>query len=111
MITAIDNKLIRATDVVVGDEKVWGYQEIHLQSPDSEGFHRYRRILVNRNGELAEYCEDMGLAKNFRGKKQFNIPSLWEHTVDELRDLADYLRNETYIDVKDWLKLDRMKLA
>ena len=82
-----------------------------MQSPDSRGFHRYRIILVNRDGKLAEYREDMGLASNFKGIRQFNVPSLWEHSVEELLDIANLLRTETFIDVKDWLELDRMKLA
>lgn len=86
-------------------------QEVHLQSPDSRGFHRYRIIIVNRDGKLSEFREDMGLAKNFKGIRQFNVPSLWEHSVEELLDIANTLRNETFIDIKDWLELDQMKLA
>ena len=82
-----------------------------MQSPGSRGFHRYRILLVNRDGKLAEYREDMGLAKNFKGAKQLNIPSLWEHSVAELVALAGELRWETDIDIKEWLKLDQMKLA
>ena len=86
-------------------------QEVHLQSPGSRGFHRYRIFMVNRDGRLAEFREDMGEAKNFKGMRQFNVPSLWEHTVSELLDIAETLRNETLIDIKDWLELDTMKLA
>lgn len=86
-------------------------QEIHLQSPDYRGFHRYRILIVNRDGRLAEYREDMGKASKFKGVRQFNVPSLWEHTVAELLSIADTLRTETFIDIKDWLELDQMKLA
>ena len=103
--------IIPATLYVNGNEKAYSLQEIHLQSPGSRGFHRYRIIMVRRDGNLAEYREDMGLAKNFRGIRQFNVPSLWEHSVEELLDIANILRTETFIDVKDWLELDRMKLA
>ena len=99
-------ELVNVTNTIFGNEKAQAYQEVHIQSPGSRGFHRYRIILVNRDGRLAEYREDMGLAKNFKGIRPINIPSFWEHTVDELRDLADSLRNETYIDVKDWLELE-----
>ena len=105
------NMLITATLDIHPNEKAWSLQEAHLQSPGSRGFHRYRIILVNRDGKLAEFREDMGLAKNFKGIRQFNVPSLWEHSVAELLDIADTLRNETFIDIKDWLQLDRMKLA
>lgn len=103
--------MIVATLHVNGNEKANSLQEIHLQSPFNRGFRRYRIIIVNRNGNLAEYREDMGDAKKFKGVKQFNIPSIFEHTVDELLGYADTLRNETFIDVKDWLKLDKLELA
>ncbi len=82
-----------------------------MQSPDSTCFHRYRIILVNRDGKLAEYREDMGKASKYKGAKQLNIPSLWEHTVAELIDLANQLRWDVDIDIKDWLQIDEMKLA
>ena len=99
------------TTTIRGNEPAYAYQEVHIQSPSSRGFHRYRIILVNRDGRLAEYREDMGEAKNFKGVRPINIPSLWEHTVDELRDIADSLRNETYIDLKELTQLDKLKLA
>ena len=105
------SKITPITTTVIGDEKAWLYQEVHLQSPQNRGFHRYRRILVNRGGNIAEYSEDMGLVKDFKGVKQINIPSVWEHTVDELLDLADYLRNTTDIDLKDWLELESFNAA
>ena len=100
-----------ATLSVYGNEKAWSLQEIHEQSPDSRGFHRYRIILVNRDGKLAEYREDMGLASKFKGIRPFNVPSLWVHSVEELLDIANILRNETFIDVKDWLGLESYKPA
>ena len=103
--------LISATLNVNPNEKAYSLQEAHLQSPGSRGFHRYRILIVKRDGRLAEYREDMGLAKNFKGVRQFNVPSLWEHSVAELLDIADTLRTETFIDIKDWLELDKMKLA
>ena len=105
------SKITLVANTITGDEKAWEYLELHLQSPDSSGVHRYRIIQVNRDGHLAEYREDMGLASNFKGKQQLHIPSLWEHSVDELLDLADYLRNETKIDLKDWLELENFKPA
>ena len=105
------NKLIPATLSVNENEKAWSLQEVHEQSPGSRGFHRYRKILVNRDGKLSEFIEDMGLAKDFKGIRPFNIPSLWEHSVAELLDLADVLRNETFIDIKDWLGLENYKAA
>ncbi len=103
--------IIVATSYVKPDEKAYSLQEIHEQSPGSRGFHRYRIILVNRDGKLAEYREDMSLASRFKGVRQFNVPSLWEHSVAELLDIADVLRNETFIDVKDWLGIEDYKPA
>lgn len=103
--------MITATLSVQGDEKAYSMQEVHLQSPGSRGFHRYRILIVNRDGKLAEFREDMGLASNFKGIRQFNVPSLWEHTVAELLEIGETLRTETFIDVKDWLGLDTMRLA
>jgi len=103
--------MIVATLSVNQNEKAYSLQEVHLQSPGSKGFHRYRIILVNRDGKLAEYREDLGLASKFKGAKQVNIPSLWEHTVAELISLAIELRYETDIDVKEWLELESYKPA
>jgi len=53
----------------------------------------------------------MGLASKYKGVKYLNIPSLLEHSVDELMDIADYLRSETEIDLLDLFSLDRMNLT
>jgi len=103
--------IIVATLTAKPDEKAWTYQEVHMQSPGSRGFRRYRIILVNRDGNLAEYREDMGSVRKWRGVRCFNIPSLWEHSVAELLDLADYLRSETEIDLKDWSELDQVNIS
>ena len=84
---------------------------MHEQSPGSRGFHRYRKIIVNRDGKLAEYREDMGGVKKWRGVRCFNVPAIWEHSVDELLCIADVLRTETFIDIADWLELDKMKVS
>ena len=104
-------KLTLRTNTVLGGEKVWTYLELHLYSPSLRSRRRFRIIVVNRDGRLAEYREDMGPAKNFKGVKELNIPSLWCHSVEELRGLADELRNETAIDLHDWLRLDNYKLS
>ena len=103
--------MLIATLQVNGNEKAYSLQEVHLQSPGSRGFHRYRIIMVNRDGNLAEYREDMGLASKYKGIRQFNIPSLWEHSVEELLDIANVLRTETFIDIHDWLGLESYKPA
>ncbi len=97
--------------VVQGNDKVWDYFETHEQSPDSSGFHRYRIVYVARDGKIAEFRQDMGLASNFKGIQQIHIPSLFEHSMDELLDMADELRNKKEIDLHDWLEIDNFKTA
>ena len=103
--------LTRVTTTITGNEKVWTYMELHLQSPTGRGGRRYRIIIVNRDGQLAEYREDMGPVSKFKGVNELNIPSLWEHSVDELRDLADELRNRREIDLAELLQLDKFKTS
>ena len=47
----------------------------------------------------------MGDADNYKGISQLRIPSLMEHTVDELKDIANQLRN-TKVDIRDLLQLE-----
>ena len=103
------NLTVPAT-TVSGNERCWDYFEFNEQSPGSRGMRRYRLIIVNRDGKLAEFRQDMGSAKKFKGCRQIHIPSLWEHTVDELMDLGQELRNEKpRIDLLDWLELERAR--
>lgn len=104
-----NKKLIPVAHTILGDEKAWGLYEIHEQSPGNRGFHRYQIIQVIRDGKIAEFRKDMGLASKWKGVKQLRIPSLMEHTVDELMDLADELRHTVRIDLKDWLELNEYK--
>ncbi len=104
MITIVAN-------TIRGDEKALGLQEMHEQSPTFGGFHRYQIIHVVRDGKMAEFRKDMGLASNFKGINQINIPSFLEHTVDELMDLADELRGKTNLDVMDFMELNEAKLV
>ena len=102
--------IIPAVDKIFGNEKAIALYELHLQSPGSRGFHRYQIIQVPRNGVVCEWRKDMGLAKNFKGVNQIRIPSLMEHTVDELKAIADVTRRSKF-DVKDFLSLDNYKPA
>lgn len=88
-------KITPVTTTILGGEKAWDYIELDLQSPRSKGFHRYRIILVNRDDRITEYKEDMGSSKKFKGARaSIHIPSFFEHTVDELIELAQELRYE-----------------
>uniref|UniRef100_A0A6M3JAX4 Uncharacterized protein n=1 Tax=viral metagenome TaxID=1070528 RepID=A0A6M3JAX4_9ZZZZ len=103
--------MIVITTTIKGDEKAWGLFELNFQTPDNKGFHRYQIIQVLRGDKIAEYRYDMGAVSKFRGVKQLRIPSLWEHTVDELMDLADELRYVHNFDYKDYLRLDKVDVA
>ena len=85
-----------AAVVILPDEKAYGLSEVNLLSPWVEGkgqtMRRYQIIYVNRGDNLAEYREDLGLASD-SDALQFRIPSFWEHTVGELKDIAAELRN------------------
>jgi hypothetical protein len=105
------NNLVIVANTVNGDEKAMGLYEIHEQSPNYSGFHRYQIIHVMRDGKIAEFRKDMGLASKYKGVKQLRIPSYMEHTVDELMDLADELRYVHNIDYKDLASLDKVNLA
>lgn len=88
--------LMPAAVVVLPDEAAYGLSEVNLLGPWVEGvgetMRRYQIIYVNRDDRLAEYREDLGLASDFDAIT-FRIPSLWEHTVGELKDIATDLRN------------------
>ena len=82
--------------------------EINEQSPGNRGWHRYQVILVARDGKLAEYRRDLGDASKFKGKRQINIPSLWEYTVSYLQGLAEELREDpTETHLEELLKMNR----
>ena len=91
-----------ATPAISLDEPAFLLIEEHLQSPGAKGFHRYQVITVVRNDELVEWHHDMGVATKFKNIDQFRIPGgvqdpqtkklYIEHTVGELREIADMLR-------------------
>ena len=98
--------IIPVASTIIGNEKAYGLFEINLQSPGNKGFHRYQIIQVNRGDVICEWRIDMGVARKFKGVNQLRIPSFWEHTVDELKGIADTLRGKSAIDVKDFLQLE-----
>ena len=101
--------IIPAVDIIIGNEKAISLFEMHEQSPGSKGFHRYQIIRVPRNGVVCEWRKDMGKASKFKGINQLRIPSLMEHTVDELKAIADTLRSSKF-DVKDFLGLENYRV-
>lgn len=83
--------IVQAAIAVSPDEKAWKLAEINSLSPNSKSLRRYRHIWVFRNDQIAEYVEDLGPARQFKGS-EINIPSLGEHTVGELIEMVEYLR-------------------
>lgn len=96
-------KVTAATNAVSMDEFCFGLSEVHLQSPGSRGFHRYQVLAVLRQGKIVSFMRDMGPISKFTNVQQFRVPGglmdettgRYEilHTVGELYDIADYLRN------------------
>ena len=71
--------------------------ELNLQSPGNSGHRRYQVVIVVRNDRPAEFRLDLGPVT---GDEEFRIMGCVEddrhmevlHTVAELREIADYLR-------------------
>jgi len=94
---------------ITGNEKAVGLTETNYKTPNRRAVHRYQCIYVIRDGKVAEFQFDMGPVSKYKGINLINIPSFLEMTVDELRDLADELRGQSQIDVKDLLEINRMR--
>ncbi len=89
--------MLLAATAINTDEWVWSLAERNLPTPDSKSIHRYQIMIVRRGDRLAEWRQDMGLASNFR-RGEFRVQSFWYETVGQVRDIADYLRNQD----EDW---------
>lgn len=84
------------------DEPCLLLSEQHLQAPGSRGWRRYQILHVMRGDKPAEFRRDMGPASKFKHVDPFRIPGgardadtgryHVEHTVGELIDIADFLR-------------------
>lgn len=113
-------KLRYGTRFVTEDEPCLGLYEMNLQSPGSRGFHRYQIIYVMRDDKPAEYRKDLGLAKDFRadqlrilgGAKDETTGRFWiEHTVGELKEIADMRRGNDLFDKKELAQTNKIKEA
>lgn len=82
-----------ATEIIHEDEKAWSLREIHLVRPPTNQWRRFQIITVNRDDVLTEWWHDLGPMSAFN-RPQIEIPSLWEHSVAELREMADTMRLE-----------------
>jgi len=79
------------TNTVKKDEKAWSLKERNLVRAPSFTLNRYQIITVNRGDKLAEWWDDLGPVKNFTAP-ELDIPSLWEHSVAELQEIAEEKR-------------------
>lgn len=96
--------LLLVTDQVDPEERAIAYYEMNLQSPAGEQ-RRYEIIKVVRNDREAEYRRDLGKATKV---DQIRIPSYMEHTVNELREMANQIKLATW-DKLDLVGVDRIK--
>ncbi len=96
------NKLAAATIEVSLCEPAFALVEVNKQSPDFSGFHRYQRLWVIRRDAPAEYLEDLGPVDRFAAEPfrligyaggDGYLEAL--ETVGSLRDLAEWMRNES----------------
>ena len=93
------------TDYILPDEKAWRLVEIvmtpyamsrgrtRFKPKTMIGRRRWQVVWVNRDDRLAQHITDMGDASLFN-RGPVNIPGLFEHTVAELREIADQWRND-----------------
>ncbi len=99
----MDN-LIQATTYVLGDEKALALYEMDLMSP--QGYmRRYEIIKVVRDDKESEYRQDMGAASR---EDAIRIPSYMEHTVNELREMANQLKLKP-MDKLDLVGVDKIR--
>lgn len=79
---------------VRGDEKAWMLVERSLLTTDYKELRRWQFIYVNRGDQIAEWCQDLGLASQWPDVTDFRLVSMWEDSVDELMDQATAWRHE-----------------
>ena len=106
-------KLRYGTSYVLEDEPCYWLGERFEQSPGSKGFHRYQTIRVLRGDNFADFRKDMGPIKQWKGVMPLVIFGFWEHTVGELRDMADDMRKNpsfSWSDVQEERKLHKIRL-
>ena len=109
-------RLQYGTHYVAEDEPCLGLYEMNLQSPESRGFHRYQIIFVMRGDRPAEYRRDMGLvtkADQLRilGGVRDDVTRKFyiEHTVGELREIADQRRMNSLFDKRELVQKNNIK--
>ncbi len=114
------DKILVGTSFVLKNEPCLGLYEMTLQSPGSRGPHRYQILHVNRGDKVAEFQLDMGPQANWTGTDQIRIPGgaadpdngrfLVEHTVGELRDIAEWFRWHKMFDKREIVQSNAVKV-
>ncbi len=79
------------TNTIHKDEKAWSLKERNLVRAPNFKLSRYQIITVNRGDKLVEWWSNLGPVKNFTAP-ELDIPSLWEHSVAELQEIAEEKR-------------------
>ena len=85
------SELVVAASVVKNDELALRLEELNVQGIKGQGMQRRQFIHVVRDDKRAIGAQDLGTADSIHAPP-FAIPSLMEHTVAELREIADQLR-------------------
>src|SRR5690606_13576605 len=68
--------------------------EVNVHAAGHRGWRRAQVIYVNRGDKLARWARDLGpMSPN---TEELDIPSLWVHSVAELQDTAERLRDDSY---------------
>ncbi len=101
--------LVVGTTYVLGDEWALALAEVNKISPDSKSWRRCQFIRVVRDDKIHEYMEVLGETSEFTGIGQFTIPGgviendrvYLEHTVDELKEMANQIRGNPPADLKE----------
>jgi len=102
-------KIKQFAKMIFGNEPCLGLEEKNLRAPDHRNINRYQILYVVRNDRPAEHRIDLGLASNFTtgefnimgGNVENNGNIHIEHTVDEVRDMANHMREAEPFDRKE----------
>lgn len=73
------------------DEPCWLLRETNELNKSMRSLRRYQRVWVNRNDHIAVFTKDLGLASDFT-YPELQIPAEWQHSVAELQEIADQVR-------------------
>jgi len=86
-LTAVRNRW-SVVEFVHPDEPCYFMLEQDVMKADYTGLRRFRIFAVNRADKMCYFWQDLGPGTN---KDAFQIISVWEDTVGEVIDLAEYM--------------------